>query len=424
MTIADPQTAADVEAPQAEAPPRTTIPDRSLPHGAQARRRIGGLRSTDVLALLGSLAAALATTGLMWTQLSPFSGALGYVVTSWFLFIFYYAILVSFDENRPTMWERISSAVVHSLAVVLLGVLVFVVVYTFTRGWSALTHGNFFTQDLRVTNPLDPLTKGGMLHAIVGTLIEVGITLVIAVPLGLLGAVFLHEIPGRFSSFVRTVVEAMTALPDILAGLFIYATLILIFGFGFCGFAASCALAVTILPIIIRAGDVVLRLVPGSLTEASYALGARQWRTVWHILLPTARSGLSTAVILGTARAIGETSPVLLTAGFATQLNANPFRGPMVSLPLAAYQAVQSPEPNMIARGFGAAATLMLLVLVLFAIARMLGGRGAGQLSARQQRRRAAASRRDKFRIVDRHRAEAVAGPDYEYGYSFGGEGS
>jgi phosphate transport system permease protein len=387
----------------AQSLPRTTLPDRSGPTGQQAPRRIGTIRTTDVLSLIGALAASLTMTGLLWTQLSPFTGALGYVVTSWILFVLVYALLVSFDESRPTMWDRVTSLVVHSLAVVLLGVLAFVIGYTIDRGWTAMVHSNFFTQDLRNAGPLDPLTVGGIKHAIVGTLIEIGITLTIAVPLGLLGAVFLHEVPGRFSRFVRTVVEAMTALPDILAGLFIYATLILILGLDSSGFAASCALAVTILPIIIRAGDVVLRLVPGNLTEAAYALGSGQWRNVWHILLPTARSGLATAVILGAARAIGETSPVLLTAGFTAELNTNPLHGPMVSLPLEAYQAVQSPEPAMIARGFGAAATLLVLVLVLFAVARAIGGRGAGQLTARQRRRRTRASLRDGDRFAARH---------------------
>lgn len=412
------------EAPTGQAPPRTIVPDRGQSHGAQPRRRIRGVRGTDVFALVGALAASLATTGLLWTELSPFTGIVGYVVTSWFLFILYYALLVSFDERRPTMWDRIASAVVHSLAQLLLAVLAVVVGYTAWRGFHAMLHLNFYTEDMGSTGPLDPLTDGGVLHAIVGTLIEIGITLAITVPLGLIGAVFLHQVPGRFSRFVRTVVEAMTALPDILSGLFIYATLILILGLGFSGFAASCALAATILPIIIRTGDVVLRLVPGNLTEASYALGAGQWRSVWHILLPTARSGLATAVILGAARAIGETSPVLLTAGFTADLNANPFNGPMVSLPLEAFELVQSSEPNMVARGFGAATTLFLLVLALFLIARLIGGRGAGLLSPRQQRRRAAASRRDRARFIARQPALVADEPGTEYGYSYQGDPS
>jgi phosphate transport system permease protein len=398
-STAAPPTVADVAA---QAPPSTTVPRRSSVPSEQRRRRTGVIRGTDLLAMLGAFAAALTTTGLLWTQLSPFTGIVGYVVTTWLLLVLFYAVLVSFDENRPTMRDRIASLIVHSLGLVMLVSLFAIAAYTLSRGWRAMVHLNFFTQDLRSTGPLDPLTKGGIKHAIVGTLIEVGIALAIAVPLGLLGAVFLHEIPGRFSRFVRTVVEAMTALPDILAGLFIYATLILIFGFQLSGIAAAAALSVTILPIIIRTSDVVLRLVPGGLKEASYALGSGQWRTVWHILLPTARSGLVTAVILGAARAIGETSPVLLTAGATGFLNTDPLHGPMMSLPLLAYLEVQSPEKNEIARGFGAAATLLLLVVTLFAIARVVGGRGPGNLSNAQQRRRERRSRRDVARFTKR----------------------
>jgi phosphate transport system permease protein len=394
-------------APAATAPPRTTLPDRTPPSGAQVRRRLGVLRTTDLLAVFGALAAATTMTGVLWLQLAPFTGPLGYVVTTWCLFVLIYGVLVSFDESRPTVRDRAASVVVHSLAVLVLVVLAFVVGYTIYKGWDALVHTNFYTQDLRSTGPLDPLTKGGVRHAIIGTLIEVGIALAIAVPLGLIGGVFLHEIPGRFSRFVRTVVEAMTALPDILAGLFIYATLILIFGLELSGLAAATALAVTILPIVIRASDVVLRLVPGNLTEASYALGTGQWRTVWHVVLPTARSGLATAIILGAARAIGETSPVLITAGATGYTNTDPIHGPMMSLPLLAFISVQSPQAAEQARGFGAAAVLLVLVLVLFAIGRIIGGRGPGQLSARQMRRRRAASRRDLTRYTARHSATA-----------------
>jgi len=356
-----------------------------------------------VLALAGALAAALCTAGLLWTQIAPFSGAVGFVVVSWFLFVLFYAVLVSFDENGPAVRDRVVSVLVHSLGALVLLALAYVIIYTFYRGWRALVHLNFFTQDLRSTGPLDPITKGGVIHAIAGTLIEVGIAMAIAVPLGLLTAVFMHEVPGALSRFVRTVIDAMTALPDVLAGLFIYATLILFLGRGFFGFAAACALAVTVLPIVARAAYVVLRLVPGGLTEASYALGTGQWRTVWHVTLPTARSGLATAVILGTARAIGETSPVLLTAGSTGFLNLNPLHGPMMSLPLLSYISVQSPQPVEIARGFGTACTLLILVLFLFVAARLIGGRGPGQLTARGQRRRAAASRRDVARYEEYH---------------------
>lgn len=387
------------------APPRTTLPARTPPSGEQARRQLGVLRTTDLLAVFGALAASATMTGLLWTQISPFTGLLGYVVTTWCLFVLLYAVLVSFDENRPTVRDRAAAVFVQSLALLVGVVLAFIVVYTFIKGWKAVVHSNFYTQDMRSTGPKDPLTDGGARHAIFGTLIEVGITLAITVPLGLVTAVFLHEVPGRFSRFVRTVVDAMTALPDIIAGLFIYATLILILGLDQSGLAAATALAVTVLPIIIRASDVVLRLVPGSLTEASYALGSSQWRTVRRVTLPTARAGLATAVILGAARAIGETSPVLLVAGATDYTNVDPVHGPMMSLPLMAYSKIGTGQPNEQARGFGAAAVLMVLVLVLFAIGRIIGGRGAGQLTRRQQRRRAAASARDLKRYDERHAA-------------------
>ncbi|HTJ33706.1 MAG TPA: phosphate ABC transporter permease PstA [Dactylosporangium sp.] len=396
------------EGPQAHA---TTVPSRPTGPNDQRRRRTSGLRRSDWFAIIGAFAAGTTTTGVLWTQLGPFTGALGYVIVTWFVTVLCYAALVSFDESRAVMRDRISAFVVHSLGLLLIAALGFVIEYTLQRGWRAIIHLNFYTEDVRSTLATDPLTKGGVLHAIIGTLIELGIALGIAVPLGLIAAIYLHEVPGRFSRFIRTVVEAMTALPDIIAGLFIYATLILIFHLGPSGFAAASALAVTILPIIIRASDVVLRLVPGSLKEASLALGASRWRTTWHVLLPTARSGLATAVILGAARAIGETAPVLLTAGATGYMNLNPLHGSMMSLPLLAFTQVQAPEKNEIARGFGTASVLLILVLLLFIIARVIGGRGPGELTARGRRARAAASRRDARRMSARHAHIGVAYP-------------
>jgi phosphate transport system permease protein len=218
----------------------------------------------------------------------------------------------------------------------------------------------------------------------------------------------MNEVPGRYSRFIRTIVDAMSAMPDILVGLFIYATLILIFHWPLSGMAAAVALGITALPIICRASDVVLRLMPGGLTEAAYALGAGQWPVLRFVTLPTVRSGLATAVILGAARAIGETAPVLLTDVVSSYLTFNPRSG-MNSLPLMAYESVQEPASVEIARGFGAAALLLVLVLGLFAIARTIGGRGPGQLTARQQRARAAASRRDAVRYIRREKAAMLA---------------
>src|SRR6202453_1763682 len=385
------------------AAPRTTVPSRPQAGGVQQRRALSGIRTQDVLALVGALAAALCTTGVLWTQVAPFSGIIGFAVVSWCLFVLIYAVLVSFDENRPTVRDRIASVVAHSLGALVLLALIDVVGYTFLRGWCALVQLNFWTQDLSTAGPLAPITQGGVSHAIVGTLIEVGIAMGIPAPLGLLAAVFMHEVPGRLARLVRTVVDAMTALPDVLAGLFIYATLILTFGWGFSGRAAGCALAITVLPIVCRTSDVALRLTPGGLTDGSYALRSGRWRTVLSVPLPPARSALATAVILGTARAIGETSPVLLTAGATGNMNTDPLHGPMMSLPLLAYLSVLQPEQAVVTRGFGAACALLILVVVLFLIARIIGGRGAGQLTARQQRRRAYGSARDLARFTRQH---------------------
>src|SRR5262249_23403942 len=170
-----------------------------------------------------------------------------------------------------------------------------VVVFTLVRGRAALTKTNLYTHDMSRAGPADPLTVGGIAHAILGTLVIIAIAVTITVPLGIGCAGFLTETKSGAATLVRTVVDAMPALPSILAGLFIFATWILVLGFERSGLAAAFAVSVMMLPIVIRSSDVVLRLVPGNLREASAALGAPQWRTVRHVVLPTARSGLATA---------------------------------------------------------------------------------------------------------------------------------
>jgi phosphate transport system permease protein len=396
-------------------PPRTFLPARSTGRRVRAPRQLTMLRLRDVMAVVGALLAAVATTGLFWQQLSPFSGVIGFVVVAWFLFILYYSVLVSFDEDRPTQRDRVSAMVVLSLGFVVIVSLVWIILYTVLRAWPALKHLNFYTQDGSLSGPLTPLSQSGALHAVVGTLIELGIALGVSVPLGLLTAVFINEVPGAYSRFVRIVVDAMTAMPDVLAGLFIYATFILALHRDKSGLAAGLALGITAMPIVCRASDVVLRLMPAGLTEASYALGSGQWRTIWFVTLPTVRSGLATAVILGAARAIGETAPVLLTAGVTNYMAYDPRSGPMMSLPLMAYtSAFLQPTAVEIDRGFGAATLLLVLVVALFLIARRIGGRGPGQLSPAQQRRAVNASRRDVARYARYARqaqaAQAMAG--------------
>jgi len=315
------------------------------------------------------------------------------------LFIVNYGVITSIKNRSEEIRDRLISVLLFSAGVILISALLFVVIYTVGRGQLALGNGNFFVESMEKAGPLDPLTVGGILHAVVGTLIQITIALAITIPLGITTAVFLNEVGGKFAKFVRTIADAMTALPSIVAGLFVLSAFIRTGVVPRSGFAASLAITVMMLPIVIRASDVVLRLVANNLREAALALGASKWRTVWHIVLPTARSGLVTAVILGTARGIGETSPVLLTSGISSVMNWNPFEGPMISLPLQVFDFVKSPEPTMIARGFGTAATLLLLVLVLFALARAFGGKSAGNLSKQGQRSANKRSLEDERRI-------------------------
>jgi phosphate transport system permease protein len=188
---------------------------------------------------------------------------------------------------------------------------------------------------------------------------------------------------------VRTIVNAMTALPSIVAGLLVYALAILALGLPQSGFAASIAIAIVMLPTVTRASEVVLQVVPGTLREASFALGASHWRTVWKVILPTARSGLTTAVVLAMARGIGETAPVLLTAGLNANMNANPFAGWQMTLPTDIITNILDfgQYPDYVARAFGAGFALMLIVVILFAFARLVGGGRPGELSKRQLRK-------------------------------------
>lgn len=399
---------AQTSAPPASTAPATTIPSRDSVGGRAALRTLRGVSRDGMFNAGGAGVSALSVSLLLFGRLTPLSGGLGFVVVAFLLFIGTYAAMVSLTEARPVVVDKVVTALLVSATAVAGLALFSVITFTLWRGRAALTKVNLYWQDMSETGPLDPLSKGGIVHAIVGTLIIISIAIVLTVPLGLTCAVFINETRSRIGAVVRTVVDAMTALPSILAGLFILATWIRILGFDRSALAAAIAVSIMMLPIIIRSADVVLRLVPGNLREASGALGAPQWRTVWHVVLPTARSGLATSVILGVARGVGETAPVLLTAGFASSLNVNPTKNPMVSLPLAAFEFVRSPQPALIARGFATAAVLMVVVLVLFALARVVGGRPAGATTRRQARGRARRSARDAGRFESRQSPPAV----------------
>jgi len=195
-----------------------------------------------------------------------------------------------------------------------------------------------------------------------------------SVPLGFTCAIFLNEVGGPLRRPVRIFVDAMSGVPTIVAGLFIYA--VWVSGHSWSGFAAALAISISMLPIITRTSEEVLRLVPDGLREASLALGGSQWKTVWKVVLPTAASGLVTSVILGVARAIGETAPLIMTAFGAYTINSNPFSGAQAALPLYIYHLItESSDKTVQQRAWSASLVLMLMVLALFTLARLVSRR-------------------------------------------------
>jgi phosphate transport system permease protein len=355
-------------------------PRRQPPPARPARRarRPRDVTSMDAIMLVGSAISALCLNWLVFARIVSGIDGFGFVLCTYLTFIVLFAV-VSVDRlGRLVATDRIITVLVTSGAIVVLVPLVFLIGYILVEGLKALRIGFFFNDQTGIT-PLDPATAGGGSHAIVGTIVQVGLALLWSLPLAVAAAVFLNESRSRWRRPVRIFVDAMSGLPSIVAGLFIFATLILPYAgsnnplFGYNGFMASLALAITMLPTITRTVEVVLRLVPDGLREASLAMGASRARTVWSVVFPTARTGMTTAVVLGIARAVGETAPLLFTAFGYDLMNSNPFAGAQESLPLFVYRNIRKPDVAAIARGFAGALVLMIIVLGLFALARFIG---------------------------------------------------
>lgn len=218
-----------------------------------------------------------------------------------------------------------------------------------------------------------PLDQGGLLHAILGSLIVVGLATLISVPFGILAALYITEVRGRLVPLTRFFIQAMSGVPSIVAGLFIYAALIVSQVLPFTGFTGSLALAILMLPTVARTAEEVIRLVPDDLRNAALALGGTQMRTVLQIVIPTARTGLITATILGIARVAGETAPLLLTAFGSNSTNLNPFEGTMATLPWYIFTQMSLGTENDVARAWVAAVVLLVMVAGFFVAARLLG---------------------------------------------------
>jgi len=219
---------------------------------------------------------------------------------------------------------------------------------------------------------------GGIYHAMTGTLLITGAAAVISIPIGLFAAIYLVEYAdgNRLSRWLRFLVDVMTGIPSIVAGLFAYALFVIFFGEGVrMGIGGSVALSVLMIPIVVRSSEEMLKLVPNELREASYALGVPKWRTVAKVVLPTALAGIVTGVTLAVARVIGETAPLLIIAGATDSVNFNLFDGRMATLPVFAYASQRNPgvPPEFsIERAWGAALVLLVIVMLLNLVARLV----------------------------------------------------
>jgi phosphate transport system permease protein len=271
-------------------------------------------------------------------------------------------------RNRlATVWMYVSFVVVAVPLVIVVG-------YVVTKGLSVI-NGAWFTQKIFV---LDTKAGGGMAPAIVGTLVITFWASLMAVPLGVLAAIYLHEYggQGRLARLIRFMSDVMTGVPSIIMGLFIFVVFTLPLGAnGLIGFGGSLALACLMLPIVIRSSEEMLRLVPDDLRQASYALGNRKWRTIVTVVLPAALGGMVSGIMLAVARAAGETAPLLFTIGAARRINWNVFHGPNTALSLQIWNNSQSPYDPAQSRAWGAALTLVLLVFVLTVVARLVSSR-------------------------------------------------
>jgi phosphate transport system permease protein len=337
-------------------------------------RRVRTYDQRDAIEVVGALAAAVVLAAVA-RSLFDWSGIMSTFVWAYLLFVAAYFALVYDRSGQEAAGDRIVTLLVWSAGAMVLGALLWMLGMLVFRGLPRL-RPSFLTQDLSKVGPEDP--GGGALHAIIGTLEQVGIAVVVVVPIAVLTAVYLHELKGRLAPLIRFVVDAMSGLPSIVAGLLVFT--VWVNGRGFSGIAGSAALAVLMLPTVTRTSEEILRTIPDSLREASLALGAPEWRVVLKVVVPTALSGLVTASILGVARAIGETAPMLLTAFGTDSVNPNPLKGPQDDLPLFIWKLINLPNATQKARAWTGALVLVLLVLVLFVAARVIANRARKRL--------------------------------------------
>lgn len=306
------------------------------------------------------------------------TGLAGWFGTSLVAGLLYLAIQSAWSfgvEGRRHAMDRLATTLVYSTFIAAIVPLVSVIFTVLVKGLRVLDWA-FLTQSMRNVSPRSP--GGGAGHAIVGTLEQVAIAGAFAIPIGILAAVFLVEYGrGSLARAISFFVDVMTGIPSIVAGLFIFTAFVLGLGLERSGFAASLALAILMLPVIIRTTEEMLRIVPNDLREASYALGVPKWRTILRVVLPTSLAGIVTGAMLAVARVAGETAPLLLTTFLTQSYNYNPFEGPQASLPTFIWDQVTSGTNASVDRAWAGALVLITIIMLFYIAAKLLAARFA-----------------------------------------------
>jgi phosphate transport system permease protein len=274
-------------------------------------------------------------------------------------------------EGRRQAKDRVATSLIWSSFILAVIPLYSLVASTISKGQKVLD-GTFLTHSMNNVLTIGP--GGGVYHAIIGSLEQVGIAAVIAAPLGLLTAVYLVEYgKGALAKWVTFFVDVMTGIPSIVAGLFILSIWFVVVGSApASGFAGSLALAILMMPIVVRSTEEMLKLVPNELREASLALGVPKWRTIMKVVLPTAVGGITTGVMLAISRIAGESAPIALLVFGSSVINTNPFHDPQSSLPYYIYEQWKNGNPDSYDRAWAAALVLIAFVMILNLVARAI----------------------------------------------------
>ena len=344
--------------PGAAAPPPGPLPTAALRLGTRSLPRWAPLA-----AYAAAAAVAVAVTGASLAGSAVLTAVVGT------------ALLVGASravEGARKATDRFVTALVTGAFLLALLPLLSVTWTVVSRG-AARFDAEFFTYSMRGVVG----EGGGAYHAIMGTLIVTALATVISVPVGLLTAVYLVEYGrGQLARAIRFLIDVMTGIPSIVAGLFAFALFSLVFGPGVrLGIMGAVALSVLMIPLVVRSTEEMLKLVPNELREASYALGVPKWLTIVRVVLRTAVAGIATGITLAVARVIGETAPLLVTVGTTTSVNLNPFEGRMASLPTFSYFSFTQPGANpefSVDRAWTAALTLVILVMLFNLLARVI----------------------------------------------------